>query len=228
MSGDSRTDEHVQKPFYHSNTDLFVWHQFQGDSTNDCAAYSIAIVGNAVLNQLHFNGDTVAREMEQVAWVKRPVPHLTLRKFRNWATLPWGVSGYLQSQGIPAKLHWQGGLEDLLRNIREDRFTIVIIGEPLLFDGLRYKGWAHAKVLYGCEASPEPSAGDYEPAADPETPVAPRPKPGFYFVDPGFRKDAAGLPRLPQGVFWQDETEFKRQWDGMLGVYIEVGPRVGV
>ena len=216
MSGDFPTDEHMQRPFYHSTTDLFVWHQFQGDATNDCAAYSIAIVGNAVLNQLHFNGDTVAREMEQVVWVNRPVPHPTLLKFRNWATLPWGVSGYLQSKGIPARLHWQGGTQDLLRNIQEDRFTIVIIGEPLLFDGMRYKGWAHAKVLYG-----------YEPAAGPETPIASRPRPGFYFVDPGFRKDAAGLPRLPEGVFWQDEAEFKQQWDGMLGIYIEAGPRIG-
>jgi len=211
MGNHSTTDDRSQKPFYHMPTDVFAWHQYQGKSTNDCAAYCVATVGNAILNRAQFDGDSVAREMEKLVWVHGPLPHLTIRKFPRWASLPWGVSGYLQSQGIPAKLRWMGNMEDLLRNIREDRFTIVLVAglgrEPRA-------AWAHAKVLYG-----------YEPPTGPEVPNLTRPKHGFYFVDPGFEKGQSGLPRLSEGVFWQDEHEFRREWGNLLRVCIEAGPK---
>lgn len=212
MGNHSTTDERWHKPFYHMPTDVFRWHQYQGKRTNDCAAYCVAMVGNAILNRAQFDGDSVAREMEKLVWVHGPLPHLTIRKFPRWASLPWGVSGYLQSQGIPARLRWMCSMEDLLRNIREDRFTIVLTGglerEPLA-------AWAHAKVLYG-----------YEPPTGPEVPDLIRLRHGFYFVDPGFEQSQPGLPRLPVGVFWQDEGEFRREWSNLLRVCIEAGSRV--
>jgi len=202
----------VVKPFYHMDTDVFRWHEYQGDRTNDCAARCIAIVGNAVLGWAQFKGSDVAREMERVVWVRSPVPHPTLRKLPGWAALPWGISGYLKSEGIPARLRWLGSTEDLLRNIREDRCTIVLVGG---FQDGALLPWAHAKVLYGFEPLPPPDASTHA-----------RPKHGFYFVDPGFEKGQAGLPHFPEGVFWQDEAEFRKEWGGLLRVYVEAGLRV--
>jgi len=192
-----------RKPQYHTNIDLFRWHQYQGENTNDCGALSLAIVGNAILNSLHFDGSTVAREMEKPIVVSGPVPHIAIRKIPNWATLPWGISGYLKSKGIPAKLRWLGSTKDLLRNIQEDRLTIVIIGELFQREGFRFTtGWSHAKVLYGFE------------------PTGPQPEKGFYFVDPGYPKEWS-RPLHPSGVFWQDEAEFRQQWSNILRVYVE-------
>ena len=196
MSGDAMPEDTLQKPHEHYKTDLFLWHQFQGDNTNDCAAFSIAITGNALLNRPQFEGFRVAREMERVTLVRSPLPHLTLRKIPQWAALPWGVSGYLQSQHIPAKLNWFASVDHLLRNIREERLTIVILGDLL-------KGWGHAKVLYG-----------YEPAG-------PQPQQGFYFIDPGYPKEYS-RPHQPLGVFWQDENEFKQQWNSLFRILIEI------
>ena len=193
-SGNSTAENH--KPHYHAATDLFLWHQYQGDNTNDCAAFSIAIVGNAFLKGSQFDGFTVAREMERPAFVTSPLPHLTIRKIRNWASLPWGVSGYLQSKNIPAKLRWFANPEDLLRNIQEDCFSIVMIGDLL-------RGWGHAKVLYGFE------------------PTGPQPERGYYFVDPGYPKEWS-RPQHPRGVFWQDENEFKQQWNSLFRILIEI------
>ena len=203
MSDSSTAEDRAYKPVYRMKTELFRWHQYQGRNTNDCAAFSTAIVANAILNSHRFDGYTIAREMEKLAVVSRPVPHVVIRKIRNWATLPWGVSGYLRSRGIRAKLRWFGHTEDLLRNIREDRPTIVIIGEPLLHEGLRPTGWGHAKVLYGFE------------------PTGPEPERGFYFVDPGYPQTESDRQH-PPGVFRQDEAEFKQQWRNMLRIYIEV------
>jgi hypothetical protein len=198
MSGNSVPEDTLQVPQDHCKTDLFLWHQYQGNDTNDCAAFSIAIVGNALANSQRFDGFTVAREMEKPTWVTSPLPHLALRKIKGSASLPWGISGYLRSKNIPAKLHWFASTDHLLRNIQEDRFTIVIIGELL-------KGWGHAKVLYG-----------HEPPG-PESPL----QQGFYFVDPGFSKGASP-PRLPLGVFWQDENQFKQQWNSLFRILIEI------
>jgi hypothetical protein len=204
MSDDSAPAVHIDKPHDHTSTDLFLWHQYQGDNTNDCAAFSVAIVGNAVLDDPHFDGYTVARDLEKPVFVSRPVPHITIFKLPNWATFPWGISRYLTRKGIPARLRWFGNTDRLLRNIQENRFTIVIIGEPLRHEGFNFTGWGHAKVLYGFE------------------PTGPAPKKGFYFVDPGYPKEWS-MPRHPQGVFWQDESEFKQQWGNMLRPYVEVG-----
>jgi len=162
------------------------------------------MVGNAFLNDTLFDGHAVAREMEKPVWVRSPLPHIAIRKLHNWATLPWGISGYLKDIHIPARLRWRGKVEDLLRNIQENRFTIVIIGEPFRWEGWRFEGWAHAKVLYGFE------------------PTGPEPQRGFYFVDPGYPREWS-RPHYPQGVFVQDEGEFRQQWDNMLRPYVEIG-----
>ncbi len=193
----------IHAPRHHTPTDLLYWHQYQGQATNDCAAFSIAIVGNAYLNRWQFDGYSVAREMEQPQFVSTPLPHLALWKIPGWATLPWGISGYLKHRRIPARLRCSGRTERLLRNIQENRFTIVIVGEPLRHEGLAFTGWAHAKVLYG-----------YEPSG-------PEPARGFYFVDPASPK-AESRSGLPQGVLGQDEVEFEKQWRNMLGLYVEL------
>jgi hypothetical protein len=205
MSGDSVPGGALLKPHYHISTDLFLWHQYQGDNTNDCAAFSIAIVGNALANSLRFDGYKVAREMEKVTLASAPVPHLSLWKIPRWATLPWGISGYLQSKNIPAKLHWFASAGHLLRNIQENRFTIVIIGD------LR-KGWGHAKVLYGYEPPAPATPG---PGADDQL------EQGYYFVDPGYPKEWS-RPHHARGVFWQDENEFKPQWNSLFRILIEI------
>jgi hypothetical protein len=204
MSDESSPLTGTYRPQYHTSTDLFRWHQYQGDHTNDCAAFCVAIVGNAVLNRMLFDGYTVARDMENPVFVSGPVPHITISKLPNWATLPWGISGYLKRKGVPSKLRWFGDTGKLLRNIQEDRFTIVIVGDPFRHEGLSFNGWGHAKVVYGFE------------------PTGPRPEKGFYFVDPGYPKDWSA-PRHPEGVFWQDEAEFRQQWGNMLRLYVEVG-----
>ncbi|HUT15986.1 MAG TPA: C39 family peptidase [Anaerolineae bacterium] len=202
MGDVSTAGNRVHKPLYHLRTDLFRWHQYQGRNTNDCAAFSAAIVCNALLDSRHFDGYAIAREMEKPALVSRPVPHITIRKIPKWATLPWGIAGYLRSKGIRARLRWLGTTEDLLRNIQEDRPTIVIIGEPFVHDGLEYKGWGHAKVLYGFE------------------PTGPQPERGFYFIDPGYPKTESHTEH-PPGVFRQGEAEFMQQWRELLRLYVE-------
>jgi len=202
MSDTATIEKRAHKPLYHMKTDLFRWHQYQGRNTNDCAAFSAAIVCNALLDSRRFDGYALAREMEKPILVSRPVPHITIRKIHKWATLPWGISGYLRSNGIRARLRWLGNTEDLLRDIREDRPTIVMIGEPFLHDGLEYKGWGHAKVLYGFE------------------PTGPLPERGFYFVDPGHPETESRTEHAP-GVFRQGGSEFMQQWRNLLRLYVE-------
>ena len=184
------------------STDLFRWHQYQGDGTNDCAAYCVAILANAWFRGLHLQGSAVAQDMERPIWARAPVPHPTLHKIPHWAALPWGISGYLRRLGIPARLRWLGSTEDLLRNILNHRLTIVLVGEPFRHVRFTFRGWAHTKLLYGYE------------------PLGPHPEKGFYFVDPGFPKEWSN-PRHPAGVFRQDEGEFRKQWGRMLRLYIE-------
>ncbi len=198
MSGDSAPESTLLQPHYRVKTDLPLWHQYQGQDTNDCGAFSIAIVANARLNTAQFEGFKVAREMERLTWTTSPIPHLALRKIRGSASLPWGISGYLQGHNLPARLVWLATPEHLLRNIQEDRPSIVILGDLL-------KGWGHAKVLYG-----------YEPPG-PGSQL----QPGYYFVDPGFPREWS-RPRLPRGVFWQDENEFKQQWNSLFRILIEL------
>jgi len=199
MSGDTAPGNAWHKPHYCINTDLYLWHQYQGDNTNDCAAFSIAIVGNALANELRFDGARVAREMEKLTLASSPVPHLALWKIPKYASLPWGISGYLNRQNIPARLNWFASPDHLLRNIQQNRLSIVIIGDLI-------KGWGHAKVLYGYE--PPGSAADQA-------------EHGYYFVDPGYPKEWS-RPQHPRGVFWQAENEFKQQWNNLFRFLIEV------
>ena len=197
------TDHGRQSPLFVTTQDLAVWHQFQGFKSNDCAAFSLAIVANAVLQARHLDGQMVARELERLRFIKTPLPHLALWKIPGWITFPWGISGYLRRQGILARCRWLGKIADLQRNLSENRPTVVIVGEPLRRKGIRYAGWAHAKVLYGYE------------------PVGPRPARGLYFVDPGVPATWS-QPSLPRGVTFQNEEEFWQQWRNMFRMYVEV------
>ena len=185
MTNDQPNESKLTQPHYHLAADLYRWHQYQGQDTNDCAAYCVAIVANALLGRAQFDGAEVAREME-AHWQKIP----------GWATLPWGISACLKSKQIPARLRWLASVEMLLRNLRENRTTIVVLGDL-------WQRWGHAKVLYG-----------YEPSG-------PVPERGFYFVDPGYPK-AWARPSHPPGVFWQDQTLFKQQWNNLLRLCIEI------
>jgi hypothetical protein len=185
MPDDPPTESNLPRPHYRAATDLYLWHQYQGQDTNDCAAYCVAIAANALLGRAQFDGAEVAREMEG-----------HLHKIPGWATLPWGISAYLQSKHIPARLCWLTSVDTLLLNLKENRTTIVILGDLL-------RRWGHAKVLYG-----------YEPSG-------PVPERGFYFVDPGYPREWA-RPSNPLGVFWQDQAQFKQQWNNLLRISVEI------
>ena len=185
---------------YHLRTPVYRYHQYQGD-TNDCGPTSLAIAANALLGEKRFEGSRVAEEMNDPAFEGRPFPHFVVRRIRNWATFPWGIVHYLRQQDIAA--HWSpfGTVERLHGNLLADQITIVMLGEPMHWEGGRYRGWAHAKVLFG-----------YTPGK------------GYVFVDPGYRRrtDEANAWEY-HGLFWQEEREFLRQWQGLLRIYIEVG-----
>jgi len=170
---------------YYLRTPVYRYHQHQGD-TNDCGPTSLAIAANALLGEERFEGARVAEEMNDLAFEVRPFPHFVVRRIRNWATFPWGIVHYLRQQDIAA--HWSplGTVKRLHRNLLADRITIVMVGEPLRWEGGRYRGWAHAKVLFG-----------YTPGQ------------GYVFVDPGYRRrtDDANSWEY-HGLFWQKESEF--------------------
>ncbi len=92
-------------------------------------------------------------------------------------------------------------MRKLLRNLAEDRTTIVLPGEPVHWRDGKYAGWAHAKILFG-----------YDPNA------------GLLFVDPAYRQRSDRPNSLEfHGLFWQDDEDFRRQWRWLLGTFIEVG-----
>lgn len=171
----------------------------------------MAIVVNAILGHEECKGAAVARDMEKVCWAMRPFPHPTLRKIPGWACLPWGIAGYLRDLGLRARCRCWGTVERLRQNVRSGRSTIVIVGEPLRHEGPHYKGWAHAKVLYGLGSLPDPG----------HCPSAAR-RAGLYFVDPGCRREVDG--QLPAGLSWQEEAQFLRQWTNLMRLYVEIDP----
>jgi hypothetical protein len=178
-------------------TPVYDYHQYQGHS-NDCGATSLAIAANALLGETRFDGDRVAQEMNE--W-KKSFPGLFLPRIRGWATFPWGIVQYLRMVHVRARWRPFGTVERLRRNLHAGRMTLVAIGEPLRWQDRHYAGWAHFKVLFG-----------YNPQR------------GFLFVDPGYDPTNYAFGSLErQGLFWQAEGEFKRQWRNLLGIYIEVG-----
>ncbi len=188
----------------HLRTPVYRYHQYQGE-TNDCGPTCAAIAANALLGEVRFQGAEVAREMNRPAFEARPLPHVVVRRVPNWATFPWGITHYLGQHGIPARWRLLNPVETLGRNLREDRISIVMLGQPLRRRGWRYAGWSHAKILFGHT-----------------------PERGLLFVDPRYRRQPeADNPWARWGLFWQKEREFLRLWRGLGRICIEVGRGVG-
>lgn len=178
---------------------VFRYHQYQG-KTNDCGPTSLAIAANAVRGQEELEGDAVAEEMNRLGLAWRAFPYLMVSRIPNWATFPWGIVHYLRRRGIPARWRPFGTMARLRQNLLNDQLTIVMIGEPLRWEGGRYRGWAHAKVVFGYIAGH-----------------------GFLFVDPAVRR-AENPNRIEHhGLSWQREEAFLRQWRNLLRIYVEVG-----
>ena len=201
---------HLNRPVYH-------YHQYQGD-TNDCGPTSVAIAVNALLGRRVLEGPVVAGEMSRVAFAWKPLPHLVVPRIPEWATFPWGITYYLRKHGFRARWRPFGTMERLERNLRADRLTMVMMGEPWKWRKVpegevrpwrrwAYNGWAHVKILFGRV-----------------------PGRGFFFVDPGYARSRDRESVEHHGLFWQEEDEFLRQWRSLLRIFIEVEPadsRVG-
>ncbi|MEA3375915.1 MAG: hypothetical protein U9R72_06930 [Chloroflexota bacterium] len=182
----------LRKPVYR-------YHLYQG-ATNDCGPASLVIAANALSEHEDLKGAMVAGEMNRLGLAWRAFPYVMPSRIPNWATFPWGIVHGLRERGIRARWRPFGTLERLRRNLLEDQITIVMVGEPLHWEGGRYRGWAHAKVVFGHLAGR-----------------------GFLFVDPAIRR--AGNPNRLEyhGLAWQREDEFLDQWRNLLRVYVEVG-----
>lgn len=180
------------------STPVYRYHQYQG-VTNDCAPASLAIAVNALRGERALMGSAVAQEMNRIAVEWRPFPRVTVSRIPNWATFPWGMVRYMTRLGFRACWRPFGTLERLEQNLRADRMTMVIVGEPWRWRGWSYAGWAHVKILFG------------------ELPGH-----GFLFVDPGFPRSPSPDRLEHHGLFWQAKGEFLRQWRNLLRLYVEV------
>ena len=176
----------------------YLYHAYQGD-TNNCGPYSVAIAANAWAGEPRYDALEVAQAMNRPLFKAHPLPHWVLLRLPNGPSFPWGMAAYLAERlGIAAECRWRCDEALLQRNLAQGLLTIVFIGELLRFERLRYRGWAHAKVLYG-----------YDPAR------------GYAFVDPGYEHTADPWGAL--GVFWQTREDFLAGWRGMLRAAITLG-----
>lgn len=180
-------------------TPVYRYHQFQGP-TNDCGPTSLAIAANALAGVGELEGAVMAREMDRIGLAWRAFPYLALSRIPGWATFPWGIVHHLRRRGVRARWGPFGTVNRLLRNLDEDRITIVAVGEPFRWERGKHRGWAHLKVVYGYGTGR-----------------------GFWFVDPAVRPAGSVDALACHGLSWQAEMEFLRQWANVLRVYIEVG-----
>jgi len=159
------------------------YHVFQRDS-NDCGPYCVAMVTNALYGASFVNAEALSEELNQRGFPER---------ISGWATLPWGIVGSLRRLGLHARWYLGASLRRLFDNLQQDRITIVMIGEPLHFEGRKWSGWSHYKIL---------------DAWDPEH------KLNLGFVDPATSHIS--------GMTWQSLDEFRRQWTWMGRQIVEV------
>ncbi|MGD2103870.1 MAG: hypothetical protein PVJ55_01995 [Anaerolineae bacterium] len=177
---------------------VYRFHEFQGDS-NDCGPTSIAIAINALEGRRELEGRVVAKEMNRRAFEWRPFHDPILPRLPNWATFPWGIVEYLRQRGFRARWRPFGTLKRLDHNLRIDRMTMVVTGEPWRWENGAYRGWSHIKLLFGR-----------------------LPGRGLIFVDPGCQRSSKRDRLEYHGLFWQDERAFLRQWGNLLRILIEV------
>jgi len=181
---------------------IYRYHAYQGD-TNDCGPYSVAIAANAYLGEARFDPFALAERMKAPLFKRRPLPHWVLIRLPGGPSLPWGMAAFLAERlGIPARWQWRCGEELLWQNLEQGLITIVFIGDLWRWEGARYRGWAHAKVLYGINE-----------------------RRGYAFVDPGYQRDPTD-PWGAIGVFWQARQEFLQGWRGTGRMVVTVGSRV--
>jgi hypothetical protein len=129
------------------------YHVHQGNS-NHCGPYCVAMAANALYGGPFVNAAALAEELNQRGFPER-IP--------DWLTLPWGVLASLRRLGLRARWHSGTSLQRLFTNLRQDRITIVTVGEPLLFEGRAWRGWSHYKILDAWD--PERGLGFVDPAA---------------------------------------------------------------
>lgn len=177
---------------------VFRYHQYQGQ-TNDCGPTSVAIAVNALSGRALLQGWDVARQMGRPRLAWRPFPNLVVPRIPHWATFPWGIVHFVRRQGFRARWRPFGTVERLERNLRSDRMTMVMLGEPWRWAGGSYAGWAHVKILFGRV-----------------------PERGFLFVDPGLPRSNHPDRLEFHGLFWQQEDAFLRQWRNLCRIYVEV------
>lgn len=129
------------------------FHVHQRD-TNDCGPYCVAMVSNALYQAPLVNAAILAEELNRRGFPER-IP--------GWATMPWGIVASLRRLGLHARWRPFVSLQRLFTNLRQNRITIVVLGEPLYFEGRTWRGWSHYKILDTWD--PEHGLGFVDPAA---------------------------------------------------------------
>ncbi|MGC9394367.1 MAG: hypothetical protein ACP5J4_05885 [Anaerolineae bacterium] len=142
----------VPQEFVELSFQVARYHVHQRDM-NDCGPYCVAMVTNTLYGAPFVNAEALSEELNSRGFPER-IP--------DWATLPWGVVASLRRLGLRAR--WRPGtsLRRLFNNLRQDRMTIVLIGEPLHFEGRTWRGWSHYKILDAWD--PDRELGFVDPA----------------------------------------------------------------
>ncbi len=120
------------------------WHRHQG-ATNDCGPISAAIVINALRGARVADAAQLSRRLERRSGLHPPgrIPH--------WATFPWGMTRLFREHGLRARWRLWVPEARLRHDLERGIAVIVLVGEPLRFRRMRWRGWTHYKVLYGYE-----------------------------------------------------------------------------
>lgn len=128
------------------------FHVCQRDS-NDCGPYCVAMVANTLYGASFVSAAVLAEELNHRGFPER-VP--------GWATLPWGFVASLRRLGLCARWCMGASLKRLFTNLRSDRITVIVVGEPLYFEGRAWRGWSHYKILVAW--NPQRRLGFVDPA----------------------------------------------------------------
>ena len=115
----------IPEAFSELSYPLARYHVHQRNS-NDCGPYCVAMVTNTLYAGPFVNAAALAEELNRRGFPER-IP--------GWATLPWGVVASLRRLGLRARWRLGASLKQLFTNLRQDCITIVIVGEPLYFEG---------------------------------------------------------------------------------------------
>lgn len=181
------------------NPALGDFHQYQG-VTNDCGPTAAAILGNAYLDDIRYQGSEVAERMNRGMFPGFDLQAFIPARIPGWATFPWGITRFLRSQQIPASWKIFGHRGTLMQAVQDGRLTAVVIGQPFLCRGWRWEGWSHYLILVG-----------YQQVH------------GWLLLDPAVKKQPGGKWWQQKGMIWKKDEEFLPLWDNMLRMTITVG-----